>query len=143
MKTKKLLLTLISGTLLLSIFISSCQKDEEAEPTPTVTDARDNYAGNWTCDETSKQNGRSTYAVNITKSSTNSAQVFLNNFYNLGSTNYVYADVSGSTITIPSQTFSGNTAWGSGTLIGPSAINFTYYVFDGAVTDTVTASYSR
>lgn len=128
---------------MLSMFITSCQKDEESDPEPTVTDSRDNYAENWTCNENSKQNGTSTYAVNITKSSTNSVQVFINNFYNFGSAKYVYADVSGSAITIPSQTFSGNTAWGSGTLIGPSVINFTYYIFDGAVTDTVTASYSR
>jgi hypothetical protein len=118
--------------LLLSVVLFSCQPEEKEVPTPA--DPRDNFEGSWTCAETSKQNGNSTFTVHIVKSTNNSSQVVLENFYNYGFNKTLNADISGSSITIASQLFSGtNRVSGNGTLSG-SKINMNYVVDDGAGT---------
>lgn len=134
----KRLLSLSRLALILSILaVSSCQPDEEEEPTPV--DERDKFVASWTCQENSTQTGPSTFTVHITKSSSNSSQIQLENFYNFGFQNKAIATISGSSFSIASQQISGNTISGSGALQSNGTITMNYTVNNGSAIDTCSA----
>jgi hypothetical protein len=115
----------------MSIIINACEKDET--DSPVATDARDKYTGSWTCAETNtKTNVKNTFTVNISKSSASSSGLILSNFNNMGggSAYNVNSSLSGSSISIPNQTVSGDIISGSGTIANDSKINFSYTVDD-------------
>jgi hypothetical protein len=119
------------------LFLASCTPDDQ-EPVPK--DSRDQYLGTWTCSENSKQNGQSTYNVNLKINTSDKDQMLIDNLYNYGFNKTAYFIINASAISIPSQTYSGsNTLSGSGTISSSSKINLTFYVKDGASTDTCTA----
>ena len=122
----------------LALFISSCAD----EPT-TPADERDKFVGSFTCQETSTQNGGSTFTVHVNKSSSVTTEMEIENFYNLGFQNKAIAGVSGSAFTISSQLYSGNTINGSGTSTGSTTFNMSYYVNDGSTIDTCTATCTK
>jgi hypothetical protein len=136
MKTKHFLLLAVIP--LVSIF-SSCQPDDE----PAPADPRDVYVAAWTCNENSSQIGASTYSVHINKVTTNTTQVQIENFYNVGFSNKVLVDINGTTMSIPQQTYNGNQVHGGGTKTGTNSISLTYYVNNGSAIDTCTASLTR
>lgn len=103
-------------------------------------DKRDDYTGNWLCQENS-QLGPSSYTVSISKSGSDSSAIFISNFYNLGSGKKAIAIVNGNSLTINAQLVDNLNVAGSGTLSG-SQINLSYTVSAGG-TDNVTAVYSR
>lgn len=126
--------------LTISIIETSCVPEETENPTPT--DERDKFVGSWKCEENSSINGNSTFTIDINKSTTEKSQVILENFYNYGFNKTAIATVSGNTLTIPSQTFSGtNTLSGSGTLSadGKKIQDLNYTVNDGSSDDNCTA----
>lgn len=104
-------------------------------------DDRDDFTGNWICQENSSQLGTSSYNVSISKSLSDSTAVLISNFYNLGSSNSAKAIVDGNTITINPQLVDNLNVAGSGTLTG-TQINLSYTVSAGG-TDNVTAVYSK
>ena len=121
---------------IVAVALTACTKEED----PTPVDPRDQYIGSWVCAENSKINGQTTFNVNIKKNTADESQIFIENFYNYGFNKSVYITLSTNTITIPQQTFSGsNTVNGTGTASSSSKINLTYYVKDGASTDTCTS----
>jgi hypothetical protein len=132
-------------TLLLFLSVSatfglvSCQPDEE----PTPADPRDPFVASWTCNENSSQIGASTYTVHINKSTTNTSQVQIENFYNIGFANKANATISGTSITINQQTYNSNQLHGSGTKTGANTISLTYYMDNGSTIDTCTATLTR
>ncbi|HTL80310.1 MAG TPA: hypothetical protein VL651_01325 [Bacteroidia bacterium] len=128
----------IAGIAFVPVF-SSCSPEDE----PTPADARDVFVANWTVNEHSTQIGNSTFTVSIAKSTTNTAQVLIDNFYNVGAGNKATADISGSAVTINTQTFSSQQLHGSGTKTGANSINLTYYMNNGSVIDTCTATLTR
>jgi hypothetical protein len=97
----------------------------------------------WTCSETSTQAGSSTYTILISKSTTNSAEVLLENFYDIGSQYKARVSVSGNTLTIPQQLLNGNQLNGSGSMSGNNAFSLTYYINNGSSIDTCTATCTR
>ncbi len=116
--------------------LTACTKDEESTP----IDPRDKYIGSWVCAENSKINGQTTFNVNIKKNTTDDTQILIDNFYNYGFNKSIFITLSTSTITITQQIFSGsNTVNGTGIVSSSSKINLTYYVNDGASTDTCTS----
>lgn len=118
----------------ISVFaLASCTTDD-----PNLDD-RDDYTGNWICQENSSQLGSSSYNVSISKSGTDSTAILIGNFYNLGSSKTAKAIVNGNTFTINPQLVDNLNVSGSGTLNG-SQINLTYAVSAGG-TDNVTAVY--
>lgn len=136
--------------LAISIGTISCAKDEKTNPpiSPS-TDARDGYIANWTASEISTTSGTpNSYTVNITKSSTVSAAITIENFYGLSGYT-VSATVSNNTFTIPYQTIKNNTnspigfASGSGTLTNASKINLTYTTSITGNRDSCTTVYSK
>ena len=131
---------LLAGTFFCVALTTSCT-DENSNPS---NDDRDAFTGSWTCAETSKQFGNSTYAVTI--SSTGEIDsVSIKNFYQLGNGVSAIALVSGNSITIPFQDVSGGIEiHGTGLMNSNSnKIDFTYYADDAGVIDTVTATYNK
>jgi hypothetical protein len=126
---------------LFSAAFISCQPEEE----PTPADARDPYVASWTVSETSSQIGTvNPYTVHINKSTTNTSQILIENFYNMGFPVKATANISGSAVTISPQTFNGtNQLHGSGNKTGPNTIVLTYFMNDGSTIDTCTATLSR
>jgi hypothetical protein len=129
----------IAGTLVLGLLLfNSCEDDVISSG-----DLRDEYVGQWVCNEDSEQYGVSTYSINISKG-IDEDHIEISNFYNLGNTESVSVFIEDNNLTISSQDVKGNTISGSGTSnVSFNTINFTYTVFDGAETDHVTAQYTR
>ncbi len=83
----------------------------------------------------SSNNGAYDYQVNVGQSSTDNDKIILSNFAGLGNSTSVYATVSGTVITIPSQTVAGSTVIISGTgtynvtgtgIAGAKIVHFNY-----------------
>lgn len=123
----------------------SCAPEEEEEPEPTITDDRDMFvhSNGWSCAENSSQSGPSTFTVHINKSTTNSSQIFIENFYNFGFQNKATATVSGSSFTIASQQLAGNTIQGNGTMQANGTVTMNYTVNSGSAIDTCTATLTK
>jgi len=112
------------------LFMVGCASDDDSEVTPI--DERDKYIGTWSCAENSSKSGNSTFDVVIRKNSTNSTQLYIDNFYLLGSSHSALVDKNGTSLTIATQSISGNTVQGSGTINSDTKINLTYTVNDGS-----------
>ena len=142
MRTLKTI-TAIAFTGVITLLMS-CAKEDTPKPSTGpggTVDARDKFSYSWTCNENSKQFGIHSYAIVISKSTTNSNQLFIDNFYN-GSTNKAVVDVSNNNLLINSQTIAGSNVAGSGTYISASQVNLIYTVYDGTTTDSCTATLS-
>lgn len=121
-----------------SLFAVSCQPDE-TEP----TDDRDKFVDVWHCVEQSSQVGQTNYDVHINLSTTNTSQVLMENFYNVGFSFKAVANISGSSVTLNQQTYNASQLQGSGNMSGNNTINLSYTVNDGSTIDTCTAVLSR
>ena len=133
MKTFKTKITIVAISI--SIALASCTTES------LNFDDRDDFTGNWICQETSSQLGSSSYNVSISKSLTDSTAILIGNFYNLGSSKSAKAIVNGNSFLINAQLVDNLNVAGSGTLSG-TQINLTYTVSAGG-TDNVTAVYSK
>ena len=119
--------------------IASCQKIDTGSD-----DVRDNLLGTWSCKENSQVFVVTNYTVEISKSTTDTTRIIMDDFYNLGNNLSVYAKMNGFTLTIPNQTVDGNQISGSGTISANyDKINWTYNVVTGTTTDHVTAVYMK
>ena len=136
MKTGKIFFL---AALFTSSFFVACQPEEE----PTPADARDVYVASWNLNENSSLIGPNQYTVHINKSTTNTSQVQIENFYNIGFAFKANVNINGNSMTIPQQTYNGNQLHGSGTKTGANSISMTYYVNNGTTIDTCTAVLSR
>lgn len=103
-----------------AILVSGCEKTEEEAP----TDIRADYVGTWISTESADKSSEATYTVKIELDGTNSSQVILKNYMNLGSTISVYAIVTETTITVPVQTVDTWSVAGSGTLVAEGEIRW-------------------
>jgi hypothetical protein len=105
--------------------------------------------GEWTCDETSeyfKKTTASVYSVYISPDADNVNGIIMDGFYNLGDVGAI-ANVSGLTITIPSQSLEGGYTILSGTGTISSnykTITWSYNInIGGDAVDHVTAVYTK
>ena len=117
----------------------SCSKSDQS--TSGGSDARDNIVGNWTCDENSKISGNASYTVNISKNVASTDGIIMKNFYQLGNNTNTLATQDGNNITIPTQSVSGYSINGFGTVSGTSSIYFNFTTNDGQKTDSVKATF--
>ncbi|MCU0432295.1 MAG: hypothetical protein MUC87_02440 [Bacteroidia bacterium] len=132
--------TFLAGILLLSLaLIPACAPEE----TPDPADERDKFVDAWNCAENSSQAGASNYVLLISKSTTNTSEVLLENFYDLGNQHKARMSVSGNTLTIPQQTLNGSQISGSGTLSGNNTFTLSYSVNNGSTIDNCTATCTR
>ncbi len=128
--------------LALTTFLYSCDPNDGTDAPDT--DPRDKFVGSWICNETSTQNGNSTYNVTVSLNPSNTSQILLAQFYQMSGGQKVFAIVANNNATVPEQTLTGLTMKGSGNYSTlTNKINWTYYVNDGADIDTCTASYSK
>jgi hypothetical protein len=121
--------------LMFSMVIVACQKENSGP---------ESILGKWSCKENSQVFEVTNYTVDISRSSTDSTKIFIENFYQLGSSYSVTAKINGLNISIPNQTVDGNQISGSGTISSAyDKINWTYSVVAGSTTDHVTAVYTK
>lgn len=135
----KKLLQLSMVTVLL--IMASCTEDENI----TGADIRDEFVGNWLVLENSNVLGVRSFEANIVKSNLASDEINISNFYKLGESDSVKANVSSvlsTTFIIPIQLVSGHSINGTGALSGDE-IEMVYYVDDGNEIDTISAVFTR
>ena len=137
---KKLLLFLSLPAIVLSIMLSSCAQEEDPPP----TDDRDKFVGSWTCPEQSTQNGPSTFTIHINKSTSNTSQILIENFYAAGFSNSATANVSGSSFSASGQPYTSFTITSlSGTSTGASTLTMNYIIQNGSIYDTCSAACTK
>jgi len=135
---------------LVAAFVStiiSCQKNDETTPSPgggggSTTLARDKFLGTWHVTSHHSPSGQTLYwdmTVVASTDTSNKDEIFLDNFDQIGSTNFVRANVSSSNFTIPQQTSAGSSFNGSGTYSSGN-LSFNYIADDGVQIDSVTAT---
>ncbi len=127
---------LLPGITLVFLFLISC------EP---FGDEADTLEGVWNCTENSSEYGYQAYEVNITYLKSDSSQIGIDNFYNLGSGKVAVADIDIWDLELNTQTIDGFIISGRGTISGNlKKIDITYQVDDGSGTiDNVTSSYEK
>lgn len=133
------------GTLLVAsiLLLTSCELDDFNIDSD---DDRDKITDTWRCEENSELYGQSNpYLSDISKNSSDSITIYINNFYQLGFDQEVYATLTNRTIDIPQQIVDGHKIKGNGTIDNSyNSIRFKYTVDEGSgILDDVTALYSR
>lgn len=108
-----------------------------------TVDFRDDYTGNWTCQETQGDFAPQSYAVSVSKVGDGN-EIAIRGLYNQGSTFVVSAQVDGPEFIISTQTVDGFVLSGNGFLDNSgSNVYLNFAVNDGGSTDNVTANWSR
>jgi hypothetical protein len=122
------------------LFVASCDTSEDPDD---PADDRDKLVDGWTCNEQSSQTGQSSFTVVISKSTSSSTQVLLQNFYAVGNAFQAKMNVSGNTLSIPQQVYNNNQLNGAGSVTGTNSFSLTYYINNGSTTDTCSATFTR
>ncbi len=139
-------ISILSFALIFAIALfSSCQTEDAGGE---QTDARDNIDKSWNVaeDTHSTTYGTSNYDVDITKNPSVENEIFINNFFSMGTDLKVTATYDDATriILISEQTVDDNIIQGQGTVASAyNSIDFEYTVDDGAEIFNVTASYNE
>jgi hypothetical protein len=134
---------LINFTIILTgMFVASCASDKKDEPVPSSTDARDKFVAHWNVIENSAVAGQNSFVVNITKSTTNSGEIIIDNFSGLQAS--VRSSVNNNILTIPYQQI-GTVGFtkGSGSLTSTTRISLNYTTTIGTSRDSSTAVYTK
>ncbi len=125
---------------LIMILLPACELIED-EP---GGDTRDKYTGTWRFNEDDqKKTDLSFYNVLITKDPTNSSQVLLKNFGNLGNFYTTVGIATTNRISIENQSVASVLIQGSGSLSTTNRMSWTYIINDGADQITYTATAER
>ncbi len=131
--------------LVIGLAVTSCASDKSDDPNAPApsTDARDKFVAYWLASENSALAGTNSYTVNIIKSTSNSNEILINNFYGIPATS-VRASVNNNIITIPIQLFGvNNIAQGTGTLTSATNISLNYTTTVGTNRDSCTTIYTK
>lgn len=116
------------AVLSMLIFFSGCEETDDTDPD---ADPRDEFVGEWNCNEVPAK--RNSYRVLINYDNSNSSQVLLFNFGLLGQSASAYGIVAGNDVTVPLQEIDGDwTVDGQGEMIDEETIEWTYTIDDGA-----------
>ncbi len=127
----------------IGLFITSCASNSKDEDTVAPsTDARDKYIAQWVVTENTTSSGTNTHTVTITKSTTNSNEIILNNFSSLPVS--VRASVSNNNLTIPFQQMGSiGFTQGSGVYNSSNSMSLAYTTTISTSIDTCTATYAK
>ena len=107
-------------------------------------DARDNIVGTWKCQEKDKTNTAINFEAVISKNSSDTTKIWVDNFSSLGQGINVSVGMDGYLLTIARQTVDGNIIQGSASISSSyETINWTYSIDDGAGKENYTAVYTR
>ena len=122
---------------ILAIVFTACV--EETDP----NNAREDFLGNWTCNEYEGDFAPQTYNVEVLATGSGN-DVIIRGLYNQGTGFDVAASVSGSNIDIPTQTEDGFTLAGFGTINDNlNRVELTFTADDGSGPDNVKATWLR
>jgi len=122
------------------MLVPGCEKDDD---TINSDITRANYIGVWTCQENSTQYGNSVYEVQLVENKSNTNEVFIVNFFNLGNGQSAIATIKGGDLLLPQQSLSTFSIFGDGILIGKKTLDMQYFVNNGTQEDLVSATYSK
>jgi len=118
----------------ITLLISACQKD-------TTDDPRDNLVGTWKCQETGTSSGTQTFQASISKSSSDSTQLFIDNFY--GTQQKIKVTMSSFSLIISKQTVDNYSIQGTGVVSSDfKKITWSYTADDGGEVDNVSSTYT-
>lgn len=127
--------------VIITLYLTSCTLDEDMGP--ISGDDRDKYTGTWLFSESPAARSIS-YSVTISNDPSNSAQVLLKNFGNMGNSYSAYGIVTSSYINIPSQEMSdGLFIEGQGSLTSTNTMSWTYTIEGGGDSQNYEATASR
>ncbi len=119
------------------ILLSSCV--EESDP----NNAREDFLGNWTCNEYEGDFAPQTYNVEVLPNG-NGNDVVIRGLYNQGTGFDLVASVSGSNIDIPTQNEDGFIVAGFGTINDNlNRVELSFSVDEGGLVDNVKATWLR
>jgi hypothetical protein len=124
----------------ISFYYTSCQKDDSE-----TTNSPSSIIDTWNCSENSSQLGPSSYQVDISKDTSSTNKVIIDNFYHLGIGKEVKATLSGQTLTVINESVDGYLFNGTGTIASNNnSISWSFTADDNSGSpDNVTATYSR
>lgn len=130
---------ILSAVFISSLILSSCI--EESDPF-NLPDDRDVFLGIW---DVSESCSKDFYSVEIIKDPSNSAQVLIKNFGNIGScSNPPFGIVAGSSIFVSKQTIcSGSFEVSGNGELNKNKITWGYTINDGADLFTCSATYTK
>jgi hypothetical protein len=110
-------------------------------------DPRDNYTGQWTCNDTPARSLLLTYPVIIVKDTLSDYDVYLENFAFIGfDEKPPYGTLSGNIITIPTQQICNDNSWtvsGTGNIINDNRIEWEYQIKVGGDKNSYKAVFTR
>ena len=141
-KTNKMKKIIFGLSLLLNMLLISCKDDNLNN---NEVDIRNEFTGNWLVIEKSKIVGERNFEITINKDPTVDNKINIRNFYALGNSDSVFANVSTveiNTFIIPYQLVRNNGINGNGAL-SDNNIEMVYYVDDGNSIDTISATFTR
>ncbi len=127
----------IIGLVVFTSF-SACKKDNTTTTSETIT--RTDYVGSWACTETPAAKILN-FDCTITADANTETNINISNFANLHGT--AFAIVSGKSVVLPKQTFSGNTFEGYGTMENKNFISWHYYVKDNTDSLVYNTTFNR
>ena len=131
-KSRKILMFLLMTGLVTFTFPYSCTKENQGAF----------LNGTWHVEENSQLYDTQHYDANITQ--TDSTQLEISNFYNIGAKTYVTGILEGNAININKQDIEGYIIEGSGTVKNDyRSIVFHFTVNDGSAVDNVIAQFKR
>lgn len=125
----------------LTLFMASCALDEDLGP--ISGDDRDKFTGTWLFSESPAARSIS-YSVTISNDPSNSSQVLLKNFGNMGNSYSAYGIVTSNAIYVPSQEMSdGLFIDGDGSLTSTDNMTWTYTIEGGGDSENYEATASK
>jgi hypothetical protein len=138
----KKLTYILAATGILLFGIVSCTPEDE--PTPDTGDSRDKLVGTWQCTENSPTFGTQNYYVDISKDTSSTDKIEIDNFFGLGLGKSIKGSLSGNLITISNATVMGYMFNGTGSVSSTwKSISWSYTVDDGNGPENVTATYTK
>ncbi|HLN52465.1 MAG TPA: hypothetical protein VK212_02080 [Lentimicrobium sp.] len=127
--------------LAMTLYIASCTLDEDLGP--ITGDDRDKFNGTWLFSESPAARSIS-YSVTISDDPSNSSQVLLKNFGNMGNSYSAYGIVTSNSIYVPSQEMSdGLFVEGEGSLTSADNMSWTYTIEGGGDSENYEATASK
>ena len=107
-------------------------------------DLRDEYTGQWIVQESSTFFGDQSYTVEVSKSDTAASDIWVSNFYGLGSSTITVVELVDNSLLVPVQNVAGSELSGTGQSdLNVTSIEWTYGVNDGSGVDNCTATWTR
>ena len=117
----------------------SCQKDTQNNPATSTAD-RDKFLGSWVSQSSGAVHGSLSFTMSITAGNSSASQIRMENFDGEGPGTFVFADISGNSISISRNIVNGDTIQGTGTYNSNNTLGFNYSFRDGQTVDNRTAT---